>query len=150
MVLSGIRAFPENQMTVARAVCALIITANIFAQNKCEVTLSTHPVILVISFDGFRYDYLKRVDTPNLNRLKSVGVTVPYLKNQFITTTLPNHHSIATGLHVESHGVTSNYLYDPLYQRFLNGSTDPEYWNYSPDVLPLWVSDCDDTFSLLF
>lgn len=59
--------------------------------------LSKHPVLLVISFDGFRHDYFHRAATPFLDLLKEDGSSVPYMKNQFVTKTFPNHMSIATG-----------------------------------------------------
>lgn len=46
------------------------------------VKLSKHPVVLVVSFDGFRYDYLEKTDTPNLKELQRQGVTVPYMTPQ--------------------------------------------------------------------
>lgn len=106
-----------------------------------KVNLSKHPVIVVISYDGFRYDYLEKTETPNLHRVKSSGVSVPYMQNQFLTNTFPNHHSIATGRYIESHGIVANFLYDPLYGKTLSGyNDDPGFWNYSSTVLPLWVS----------
>lgn len=104
--------------------------------------LSKHPVVLVVSFDGFRYDYLEKTDTPNLKALQREGVTVPYMTPQFPSNTFPNHHSIATGLTPDNHGVTDNTFYDPLLGKNLSGFNDDwEFWNYSPDVLPFYVSD---------
>lgn len=102
--------------------------------------LSKHPVVLVVSFDGFRYDYLEKTDTPNLKALQREGVTVPYMTPQFPSNTFPNHHSIATGLTPDNHGVTDNTFYDPLLGKNLSGFNDDwEFWNYSPDVLPFYI-----------
>lgn len=103
--------------------------------------LSKHPVLLIVSYDGFRYDYLEKMDTPNLKEFQRQGVTVPYMTSQFPSNTFPNHHSIATGLTPDNHGVIDNTLYDPLHGKNLSGFIDDwEFWNYSPDVLPFYVS----------
>lgn len=54
------------------------------------------PPLLVISFDGFRADYLQRFPMPNLKLLYSQGVLVEQLTNVFITKTFPNHYSLVT------------------------------------------------------
>ncbi|ODM96495.1 Ectonucleotide pyrophosphatase/phosphodiesterase family member 5 [Orchesella cincta] len=102
--------------------------------------LSEHPVILVVSFDGFRHDYLTKVDTPALHELKNDGASVPYMEPVFPTMTFPNHQSIATGLYAESHGVVDNEFFDPEFNKVLSGFDDDEgFWNYHPDVLPIWL-----------
>lgn len=60
--------------------------------------LSKHPVVIVVSFDGFRYNYFQRTETPNMDIVRDSGVSVQYMRNQFVTKTFPNHMSIATGL----------------------------------------------------
>lgn len=106
-----------------------------------SVKLSNHPVILVVSFDGFRYDYIAKAKvTPWLNALRNSGVTVPYMEPTFPTKTFPNHQSIATGLYAETHGIVDNVLFDPEFNGTLSGfNDDPGFWNYHPEVLPIWV-----------
>jgi predicted AlkP superfamily pyrophosphatase or phosphodiesterase len=102
--------------------------------------LSKHPKVLVVSFDGFRYDYMQKTATPNLQAIKAEGVSVPWMRAQFPTKTFPNHQTMATGLYPASHGITDNVVWDPLHGRELNGfNDDKEFWNFSPDVLPLYV-----------
>ncbi|CAG7684041.1 unnamed protein product, partial [Allacma fusca] len=104
------------------------------------VKISKHPVVIIISYDGFRWDYFTKTKTPNMDRVKAEGVTIPYLQNQFITYTFPNHQSIVTGLYEESHGIVGNSFYDPKYHKVLSGfSDDPGFWNYSSNVLPLYT-----------
>lgn len=50
--------------------------------------------LLLVSFDGFRADYLQRFSMPNLKLLYSQGVLVEQLNNVFITKTFPNHYSL--------------------------------------------------------
>lgn len=65
--------------------------------NNRASRLSKHPVVIVVSFDGFRYNYFQRADTPNMDIIRDSGVSVQYMRNQFVTKTFPNHMSIATG-----------------------------------------------------
>lgn len=70
------------------------------------------PTLILISIDGFRYDYLKRGITPNLIKLCKKGIHGS-MKPQFPSYTFPNHYSIVTGLYPESHGIVANSFYDP-------------------------------------
>lgn len=72
------------------------------------------PTVLLISLDGFRWDYLEKAPTPNLDRLVSTGVKARALLPVFPTKTFPNHYSIATGLYTENHGLIANTIYDPV------------------------------------
>lgn len=89
-------------------------TAASYAVMKAKVS----PLIL-ISIDGFRYDYLKRGLTPNLLKLCKQGIHGP-MKPQFPSYTFPNHLSIVTGLYPESHGIVGNSFYDPNLQDYFS------------------------------
>ncbi|GAB6029723.1 Bis(5'-adenosyl)-triphosphatase enpp4, variant 2 [Chamberlinius hualienensis] len=103
--------------------------------------LSEHPLLLVVSFDGFRYDYLTKTDTPNFDRLISDGVTVPWIEARFTTKTFPNHHSIATGVYEETHGIVANNFYDPvLNQSFDLDYTGAEWWDVD-GVIPVYTAN---------
>jgi len=64
--------------------------------------------VLLVSLDGFRWDYCKIYNTPNLNRLAKEGVKAERLISSFPTVTFPNHYSIATGLYPDHHGLINN------------------------------------------
>uniref|UniRef100_A0A6B2E7P6 Putative ectonucleotide pyrophosphatase/phosphodiesterase n=1 Tax=Phlebotomus kandelakii TaxID=1109342 RepID=A0A6B2E7P6_9DIPT len=93
--------------------------------------------LLVISYDAFRNDYLKRNITPYLNTFKEEGVSVPFMKNVFPTKTFPNHHTIATGVFPGVHGVTANSVFDRVSGQKL------EYgyplFHYNEDIVPIWT-----------
>ncbi|XP_048842181.1 bis(5'-adenosyl)-triphosphatase enpp4 [Brienomyrus brachyistius] len=96
--------------------------------------------LLLVSFDGFRADYLEKYPFPNLREFHSDGVLVDHLTNVFITKTFPNHYSLVTGLYAESHGILSSTMYDPVMNRTFsvhNHSTDAVWWN---KATPIWVS----------
>jgi alkaline phosphatase D len=67
---------------------------------------------LLISFDGFRADYLDWYDTPNMDRFVKKGVRAKGLIPVFVSKTFPNHYSIATGMYAENHGLIGNHFYD--------------------------------------
>ena len=46
-----------------------------------------------VSFDGFRWDYLKRFDLPNFNYLKLHGSHAEHIKNSFATVTFPSKYN---------------------------------------------------------
>lgn len=71
------------------------------------------PKLLLISFDGFRADYLSKTDTPNFDLLTKSGVVGEGLIPVFPSKTFPNYYSIATGLYPENSGFVGNSMYDP-------------------------------------
>ncbi|MBC8216346.1 MAG: alkaline phosphatase family protein [Candidatus Marinimicrobia bacterium] len=68
--------------------------------------------VLLISFDGFRADYLDWYDTPNFDRLAEHGVKAKGMQPVFVSKTFPNHYSIATGMYADHHGLIANTFYD--------------------------------------
>ena len=69
---------------------------------------------ILISFDGFRWDYPDRGLTPNLDFIKENGVCALTLKPCFPSKTFPNHYSIVTGLYPENHGIIANSFTNPF------------------------------------
>lgn len=99
------------------------------------------PTIILISFDGFRWDYIDMAETPNLDRLVANGVRAGSLIPSFPTKTFPNHYTIVTGLYPDHHGVVANNMYDPEFDaRFSLGDRDAvadARW-YGGE--PIWVT----------
>jgi predicted AlkP superfamily pyrophosphatase or phosphodiesterase len=69
--------------------------------------------VLLVSIDGFRWDYLDRGLTPNLSRLAGEGVRAEALIPVFPTKTYPNHYTIVTGRYPAKHGIIGNVLTAP-------------------------------------
>ncbi|MCB0731624.1 MAG: alkaline phosphatase family protein, partial [Ignavibacteriae bacterium] len=74
----------------------------------------TIPYVILISFDGFRWDYLNRGITPNLDQIKNEGVNALSLRPSFPSKTFPNHYSIVTGMYPENHGIIANNFVNPF------------------------------------
>jgi predicted AlkP superfamily pyrophosphatase or phosphodiesterase len=75
-----------------------------------------HYVVLV-SLDGFRWDYAKRDAATHLLALAKHGVWAPEgMVPSYPSLTFPNHYSIVTGLYPEHHGLVANSFYDETKQ----------------------------------
>ncbi|MEB2781985.1 ectonucleotide pyrophosphatase/phosphodiesterase [Algoriphagus sp. C2-6-M1] len=89
----------------------------LFAVLVCPVfafsQVSKEPIVILISLDGFRYDYVKRFMPENLTRFIANGVAAESMMPSFPSKTFPNHYTIATGLKPERHGLVDNSFYDP-------------------------------------
>ena len=71
-----------------------------------------HYVVLV-SLDGFRWDYARRDNATHLLALGKQGVWAPEgMFPSYPSLTFPNHFSIVTGLYPEHHGLVANSFYD--------------------------------------
>ncbi len=98
------------------------------------------PVVILVSIDGFRIDYLQRGVTPVLDSLARVGVRADWLEPSFPTKTFPNHYTLVTGLRPDHHGIISNSLHDDLLGRFTMSNRaavqDARWWGGEP----IWVT----------
>ena len=75
-----------------------------------------HYVVLV-SLDGFRWDYAKRDGATHLLALGKRGVWAPEgMLPSFPSLTFPNHYTIVTGLYPEHHGLVANSFWDETKQ----------------------------------
>lgn len=83
-----------------------------FGCNKAQQP-DKKPYLVVLSLDGFRWDYPQHFSTPNLNMMAKEGVHANSLIPCFPTKTFPNHYSIATGLYPDHHGIIQNSFYVP-------------------------------------
>lgn len=110
--------------------------------SKTVEAVSKYPKILIISMDAFRPGYVDDCLTPTIVKLRTSGVYAPYIKNVFPTKTFPNHHSIATGVFPEVHGVLDSTVYTSkdncCSNRTLIGYSY-ELYHYNNDILPIWV-----------
>ncbi|XP_040453931.1 bis(5'-adenosyl)-triphosphatase ENPP4 isoform X1 [Falco naumanni] len=96
--------------------------------------------LLLVSFDGFRADYLETYKLPHLQKFIEDGVLVKQVTNAFITKTFPNHYTIVTGLYEESHGIVANDMYDVDAKKKFSqfNDSDPFWWN---GAVPIWVTN---------
>ena len=72
------------------------------------------PYVVLVSFDGFRHDYLARYDTPSFDHVARTGGGANALIPVYPSLTFPSHYSIATGLYPEHHGIVGNRFFAPV------------------------------------
>ena len=91
----------------------LILFTSCTGRNASEEadTGTLDSYVVVVSFDGFRWDYQDRYDTPNFDKLEFSGVKARHLISSFPTKTFPNHYTLATGLYPDHHGIINNSFY---------------------------------------
>lgn len=99
------------------------------------------PTVIVLSFDGWRWDYYSRAATPNLQRLIVRGVRAESLIPVFPPKTFPNHYTIVTGLYPGHHGIIANSMLDAASGRTfatdkVDEVRDPMWWGGEP----IWVT----------
>lgn len=78
--------------------------------NNAEA--QTKPYVIMISTDGFRYDYAKKYQAENLLKLSSGGIQAKAMIPSYPSITFPNHWSLITGLYPSHHGLIDNFFYD--------------------------------------
>ena len=123
---SGSFTYFENVKTmksngvILRSILLLSLAASCFlsahAQGSPKSTspvLPHKPLVLLVSIDGFRADYLERGFTPNLKNLALRGTHADRLTPVFPSITFPNHYSLVTGLYPDHNGVVNNTMVDP-------------------------------------
>ncbi len=72
-----------------------------------------HYVVLV-SLDGFRYDYAKKYEAKHILALAKAGASAPDgMIPAYPSVTFPNHYTLVTGLYPEHHGIVAMTFYDP-------------------------------------
>jgi alkaline phosphatase D len=87
--------------------------------------INKHYVVLV-SLDGFRWDYATKYGTAHLLAMGRRGASAPEgMIPAYPSLTFPNHYTLVTGLYPEHHGIVANSFYDPA-RRQTYSPHDPE------------------------
>ena len=70
--------------------------------------------VVMVSLDGFRYDYAKKYGASHILALGTKGASAPDgMIPSYPSLTFPNHYTLVTGLYPEHHGIVANGFYDP-------------------------------------
>jgi predicted AlkP superfamily pyrophosphatase or phosphodiesterase len=125
-------------MTVLRRLLLIVLLA-VFA---APAAAAERPLVILVSIDGFRPDYLDRGVTPVLSALAGGGVR-GVMRPSFPSKTFPNHYTLVTGLRPDRHGVVDNNMEDPAIPgvtfRMSNAAAvqDRRWWDAAE---PIWVT----------
>ena len=68
--------------------------------------------VIIVSMDGFRYDYPDLYHTPALDEMAANGVSAVMVPS-YPSSTFPNHYALATGLVPDHNGLVNNSFWDP-------------------------------------
>ncbi|XP_061573828.1 ectonucleotide pyrophosphatase/phosphodiesterase family member 7 isoform X3 [Cololabis saira] len=119
----------------------LVLALVLGAAARTLETSSSPRRLLLISFDGFRWNYDQDVETPNLDQLVLDGVKAPYITPPMLTMTSPSHFTTITGRWVEDHEVVHNMMFNSTTNQKLphkQAMLRSEWWDNG--VLPLWIT----------
>ncbi|MEO8403502.1 MAG: ectonucleotide pyrophosphatase/phosphodiesterase [Chitinophagaceae bacterium] len=98
------------------------------------------PYVILISADGFRYDYAEKYQAGNLLALSNSGVRAASMIPSYPSLTFPNHYSLVTGLYPSHHGIVSNYFYDKTIEQVYSMKGDSTVGDGKwYGGTPLWV-----------
>ncbi|KAM6936002.1 ectonucleotide pyrophosphatase/phosphodiesterase family member 7 [Lycodopsis pacificus] len=117
-------------------VAALVCTA-----SKPLSKAAQRNKLLLVSFDGFRWDYDQDVETPHLDQLLQDGVKAKYMTPPMLTMTSPSHFTTITGRWVEDHEVVHNMMFNAKTNQKVPHKqtlTRSEWWDNG--VQPLWIT----------
>ena len=105
--------------------------------------------VFLVSFDGFRYDYLDTAKQlgRNISAFENViergfrGRVVPIMP----TITFPTHYATVTGRYSQHHGIMSNVFYAPdinatFNYKNLDNNADSRFWDFN-DNEPIWITN---------
>lgn len=101
--------------------CLLIIIATAIGINA-NAASHTDNYTVIVSLDGFRWDYPNMYDTPFFDKMAKEGVSA-VMRPSFPSKTFPNHYTIATGLVPDHHGIIANSFVDRAQNKYYSLSS---------------------------
>jgi len=126
-------------------ICSFILTQKAFAQldtlqrtvpeRKNSPEQMKKPYVILISADGFRWDYAEKYQAKNLLEFANSGVKAESMLPSFPASTVANHFTIVSGLYPSHAGIVGNTFYDPARKEMFKGSDG----SWFPKE-PIWVS----------
>lgn len=130
-------------MSIKRTVAASVLLI-LLQFSYPKILLSQENVrqtTVVLSLDGFRWDYPEKTTTPGLDRIAKDGVKAVSMIPSFPSKTFPNHYTIATGLYPDHHGLVNNAFYDSVYD--LSYAIGKPFARQNPAFYggePIWIT----------
>lgn len=141
MRAAPLRAFTVLVLALLAAGCAPPAPPPALPDTAAAAEAAWAPTVVLVSIDGFRWDYFDRFPVPTLRRLAAEGVRAEGLIPAFPTKTFPNHYTLVTGLYPANHGIVSNSMYDPVFDASFSlgdreAVQDARWW----EGTPIWVT----------
>jgi predicted AlkP superfamily pyrophosphatase or phosphodiesterase len=136
VLLFAFRGCDQKQLTPSPVLPVIAVDHGPNAAEQLQ-----KPYVVLVSLDGFRYDYAQKYGAPNLLAIASRGASAPDgMIPAYPSVTFSNHYTIVTGLYPEHHGIVANNFYDPERKKFYT-YTDPKSGGDGSwyGGTPLWV-----------
>ncbi|MFT7269647.1 MAG: putative AlkP superfamily pyrophosphatase or phosphodiesterase [Roseivirga sp.] len=93
------------------SILLLLFSGFVSVAKTCE-NKQEPPYVIMISFDGFKYDYVEKFNPPNFKEFIKTGASAEAMIPSFPSKTFPNHYTLVTGLYPGHHGLVDNSFYD--------------------------------------
>lgn len=125
-----------SQEKSIQPVSAQLVNKDTRSGSSAVQMTNEEPYVILISADGFRYDYRQKYNATNLTGLAAQGVTATHMIPSYPSNTHPNHYSIITGLYPGHTGVVGNSFYHKAVNKGTIVPYDPaqKYWFNSKDI----------------
>lgn len=119
---------------------ALVVSSAACTAQETPRAANSRPTVILVAFDGWRWDYHTKAPTPNVSSLMARGVRAENLIPSYPSKTFPNFYTLVTGLYPGHHGIVANNIKDPATGRTFALSkreevSDPMWWGGEP----IWV-----------
>ncbi len=116
----------------------LFLLLALLASSLAAQSNAARPYVVLVSLDGFRYDYAERYHAENLLAIGKAGAAAEGMIPSFPTVTFPNHISLVTGQYPEHHGIVGNSFWDPARKELYGmnrSASESAFYTYKP----IWV-----------
>lgn len=129
-------------------VVVLLLFSVLIVHVCCSRTVTASPpLLLFVDMDGFRHDYLARLDQkkiPNFRFFIENGVKARFVRNIFPSVTFATQTTLMTGLYAESHGVVQNNFFDPVfnetfYMEIMHQNFESKWFDNGGE--PVWATN---------
>jgi len=122
-----------SRRTTTRRIWIWTWAAALFLAVPVLVAQEKPPLLVVISVDGLRPDYVTAADAhsskvPNLRKVLKEGAHAEGVVGVVPTVTYPSHTTLLTGVWPAKHGILANSTFDPLQKNYQGW-----YW-YAEDI----------------
>lgn len=121
----------------------LLVIISFFSLNSSVLYAQglKNQTTVILSLDGFRWDYPDKTNTPTLHLIAKDGVKAVSLIPSFPSKTFPNHYTIATGLYPDHNGLVNNSFYDPVLGKpFAIGNKEAHFDREFYGGEPIWIT----------
>lgn len=108
--------------------CSHVKLANLAVNSDWAMA---QPYVILVSIDGYRFDYNKVFQPPALSKFEKAGVSSESLIPIYPSKTFASHYSMITGLTADHSGIVANEFYDPERKKFFSAGRDADKFDSS-------------------